>query len=1681
MQSGGNELVRINGASSDKINVTGTADFSGGGSIAVSLLSAATQPFYDVLTAGNLIGTPTLSNTTVGRTTFSLAATHPANTIRINVTGGPANIRWTGADTAHDPTRWNNSQTDANWTTTDAVTDKTHFYDFDNVTFDDNNNNQYTVNLTGTVSPGSITVNNSSGDYVFGGSGVIAGIGGITKSGTRALTLSTANTYAGATTLNAGTLNINNATAIGTGALVINGGTIDNGSGADLTLSNNNPVTLGGNLTFTGTGNLNLGTGPVTLNANPTITVGANTLTIGGIISNGTGNKLAMAGAGNLILTGVNTFTGGININSGTVRLNNAAAGGTGTAVVNTGATLVAGGSLANPVTLAGGTFGAITGLGGFTGDFTAATGTTSTVYMSDPQNLLANSDEILNGNLQGSGNINLLAGSNNTGVDGGVGFRLRGIGASSFSGTITLNNNVKGEFQTTVSGTQFSPGGTGKVVMTAGDAALGGTTNAATATGGFTEFNIRNNSTGNALLGNNFEIVGTGLASINIPGSAPTGALSTLGSLKMGANQELTVYDSTGNVQTLAFQSVSLNGSTTFSPKKPTFGATTAIGGNLALGPITQSTPSGITMGGMLTLFLNGSNSFTGGLTINDGVVQLGNAGALNSAVPQAVTFAPSAGTNAPATLRLAGNSVTVSALNTDAGSPGTTFVENANVNPATLTINQSADNTFAGTMQDGVGGGPFSLVKNGSSTLNLTGDSTYTGTTTINGGTLHLGANGTTGSISATSGVTGPSGTLIFDRSDDITFAAPISGGIALTKLNSNALTLSGISSSTGATNINGGALIVNGALASTATVNMSSNTTLGGTGNGTTTGKLGNVILAATTNVRPGTSIADGNVGKLTLNSLSSSGTDFRLDLTSTTVGDLVAVTNSASFAAGTTSTFTPLFTSVPSAGSYTLLTAGSLSVGSGATLSLNLPSNNTRLTFALATTAGANGSVKLNISGAAANLTWTGAQTSDWDIINHTNWKSTSNPSEKYFDLDSVTFDDTSSASTHNVTLNATVTPASVTVAANTNYTISGGGGIAGVGGLTKSGTGNLTLSTNDSYLGPTAVQNGKLILGNSNALPVNTSLTLGSGATSGVVDLNGSTATVTSLSTSGTGTGNLIGNGGTGQATLTVAGGTSTYSGSIKDTITSGTGTLALAVTGGSLTLAGNNSYSGLTSVSSGATLQIGNGGTSGTLGNTQLNVDGTLAFNRSDNLSVAGTISGQGSLQQNGTGKLTLTADSTYAGPTVINAGTIQLGDSSVNSGATGNLGPGAITNNGTLIFNHSVDQTFNQVITGTGSVVQNGVSTLTLGGANTFAGGVTVNQGAVRVITPTGGAAASIGNGPIVVNAGATMVTGVGLTGPLTLAGGTIGSTFGTTATSWTTGDVTAAAGTTSTIYCADSQNPITADELIFTGNLHGSGNINVIAATAQTNPDGGTGFRLRGAGVSDFSGTITLGNGIKGELQTTVPGPFSPMGTGKLVMTAGTFTGSLNGTYSELNIRNNQSSGDTVFGNDISIAGTGFVSLNPLAGTAPSPNMDTFGNLKIGDGQILGINKNAAGTNTVQFTSATLLGGNATLSPTTFNYGSTGGGTANLILGPINETVAGSSITVDGQTTVFLKGVSTYTGSTNINRGTLQLMAPDVIPDTSNMTIGNAATGTVPTFASGGFNETLGKFNRR
>jgi autotransporter-associated beta strand protein len=74
------------------------------------------------------------------------------------------------------------------------------------VLFADNNGGHYAVTLNSTVSPVSVNVNNSAGNYTISGTGSITGSGGLTKAGTGSLTLSTVNSYTGSTTVNAGTL-----------------------------------------------------------------------------------------------------------------------------------------------------------------------------------------------------------------------------------------------------------------------------------------------------------------------------------------------------------------------------------------------------------------------------------------------------------------------------------------------------------------------------------------------------------------------------------------------------------------------------------------------------------------------------------------------------------------------------------------------------------------------------------------------------------------------------------------------------------------------------------------------------------------------------------------------------------------------------------------------------------------------------------------------------------------------------------------------------------------------------------------------------------------------------------------------------------------------------------------------------------------------------------------------------------------------------------------------------------------------------------------------------------------------------------------------------------------------------------------------------------------------------------
>jgi outer membrane autotransporter protein len=103
------------------------------------------------------------------------------------------------------------------------------------------------------------------------------------------------------------------------------------------------------------------------------------------------------------------------------------------------------------------------------------------------------------------------------------------------------------------------------------------------------------------------------------------------------------------------------------------------------------------------------------------------------------------------------------------------------------------------------------------------------------------------------------------------------------------------------------------------------------------------------------------------------------------------------------------------------------------------------------------------------------------------------------------------------------------------------------------------------------------------------------------------------------------------------------------------------GGLAATVAQGTLILTGDSTYTGGTTINAGARMQLGAGGTSGSIVGNVLN-SGMLAFNRSDAVTFAGAISGSGAVRQDGTGTTILTGENTYTGPTSVNAGTLQAG-----------------------------------------------------------------------------------------------------------------------------------------------------------------------------------------------------------------------------------------------------------------------------------------------------------------------------------------------------------------------------------------------------------------------------------
>jgi autotransporter-associated beta strand protein len=175
---------------------------------------------------------------------------------------------------------------------------------------------------------GNVTVNSPNNFFVLNIDGSIEETGGsrkltITGSGLT-LNLNKANTFGGGLDYNAsGTLGINHAYALGNGTLTITGARlIDNISGNPVTVATNNVQAWNGDITFTGTNDLNLGTGAVTMNANRTVTVTAGKLTIGGSVAQSGGNRtLNKTGNGTLVLSGANSYAGNTTVTAGTLAL----------------------------------------------------------------------------------------------------------------------------------------------------------------------------------------------------------------------------------------------------------------------------------------------------------------------------------------------------------------------------------------------------------------------------------------------------------------------------------------------------------------------------------------------------------------------------------------------------------------------------------------------------------------------------------------------------------------------------------------------------------------------------------------------------------------------------------------------------------------------------------------------------------------------------------------------------------------------------------------------------------------------------------------------------------------------------------------------------------------------------------------------------------------------------------------------------------------------------------------------------------------------------------------------------------------------------------------------------------------------------------------------------------------
>ena len=1117
----------------------------------------------------------------------------------------------------------------------------------DSVVFDDTATN-FSVDLAVAVQPVSVLVSNALNNYTLSGAGSIANLASLTKVGAAELTLATANTYSGNTTISAGTLALGSAYAIPSGGsagnLVVNG-TLDL-AGYSPTVNN-----------LSGAGIVD----EVSAGGSPVLTV-SNTVnsSFAGTLRNSSGSlALNVAGPGTLTLAANNTYAGGTTIAGGAVSITSG--GGLGSGPVNVTANLAgattnfltvansAAVTLTNNLSLpnASGTYvltknqtgqltlaGTISGSGSgailrvstdITGDTTTVTefaGTNSfgggvqlwrgVVQVDNPAALgtgaiYADGNNSANGDLYFSSGMtfanplvlqnltSLSPGTNTVTLSGGISGTanitkygsgtLNLFGRLAFNGDLVVNAGTVGIGSVILAGDTTSGGGLGATFTNSISIAAGATLQSA---GTLTLFE---SSSLEPYIG----VSGAGtlvLTGTNNSANSPD--------ISFGAND--TTANSTANWGARIAAPVNLGSGQRYiwgrtdHTSVDVYGCLQAdcqfggpISGSGGLTFIAQNNSSGSDGELMETPFcLNATNTFTGPVQIQRGSVYLGtNVPVSTSPFPSGnvLNFNVAAGNNGK--FFLYGHNTTVADLSSTGA--GNSLIADGNRNPspigpATLTITMNNPETYAGTIIDT--------------------NAEYTAATTGATTTLSVVKNGP--AVLTLTGTNAYSGSLV---------------------VNAGKLYLNTTSSGGGAVTVNsGGTLAGNGFIAAAVTVSNGATLEAGG---GTGLGSL--VVKSAALGAVPATDL-------VTLNCES-----VPPGVNSLIVQNANGLTNNATMTINVIGT-TP---SVP--GTYTLVSYSGSIKGGGSIVGGSLP-------------LGCAGYVTNNASASAIQLvvssvvlpqvTWVGSPLNNWDQLGSNVWVVTTNHAPtSYEDGDVATFDDT--ASNFLVNLTATVAPAEAVVSNNANqYLINGSGQISGYSSLVKQGSGSLTLATTNTYSGATIVSAGTIALGAAGAIPGGPGA--GNVTVNGRLDVGGFSPTINNLS--GTGVVDNVSAGGS--PVLTVSNhASSLFSGIIQNS----TGSLGLnQVGGGTLTLGGNNTYGGMTVISNGA-VQVGNGGAAGALGTGSVLDNGSLILDRSDSYTFPNNVAGSGGLQQDGPGTVTLSGNLTYTGPTVVNAGTLAF------------------------------------------------------------------------------------------------------------------------------------------------------------------------------------------------------------------------------------------------------------------------------------------------------------------------------------------------------------------------------------------------------------------------------------